>query len=227
MQVVKKVYEICTIIERDRDDRHMMNGIVYIIWGYLSGSILYADIFGHLLKHKDIIKESKDKNPGTANAFMQGGFLCGFLTLVFDILKGFLPVFLYMHSPVSGKYSKLLLSLVLAAPVWGHIFPVFYHFKGGKGIATTFGCLLGLFPYMEPVLVLAFFFLFFSLILRVTPHYDRTIFTYSVSLFMMKLLKVKTSIVMGFLLIVVSVFIRLYYSTEERDKRRVRLLWMH
>lgn len=215
------------VIEEDGDDKYMMNEIVFIIFGYLSGSILYAGIFGHLLKHKDIIKESKDKNPGTANAFMQGGFLCGILTLVFDLLKGFLPVFLYMHSHIAGKYSNLLFSLILAAPVWGHIFPVFFHFKGGKGIATTFGCLLGLFPYMEPVLVLAFCFLFFSLILRVTPHYDRTIFTYLISLLIMKFLNLKISVVMGFLLIAVGVFIRLYHSTEERDKRRVRLLWMH
>lgn len=214
-------------IDEDGDDRQMINEIVFIIFGYLSGSILYAGIFGHLLKHKDIIKESKDKNPGTANAFMQGGFLCGILTLVFDLLKGFLPVFLYMHFHVSEKYSELLFPLILAAPVWGHIFPVFFHFKGGKGIATTFGCLLGLFPYMEPALVLAFFFLFFSLILRVTPHYDRTIFTYIASLFIMKLLNVKISIVIGFLLIVIGVFIRLHHSTEEKDKRRVRLLWMH
>lgn len=205
----------------------MRNEIVFIIFGYLSGSILYASIFGFLLKQKDIIKESKDKNPGTANAFMQGGFWCGMLTLIFDLLKGFLPVFLYLHSHISGKYSGLLFPLILAAPVWGHIFPVFFHFSGGKGIATTFGCLLGLFPYMEPALVLAFLFLFFSLILRVTPHYNRTVFTYFVSLLMMKLLRVKLSVVIGFFLIVVGVFIRLYHSTEERDKCRVRLLWMH
>ena len=75
--------------------------------------------------------------------------------------------------------------------------------------------------------MLAFCFLFFSLILRVTPHYDRTIFTYLTSLLIMKFFNVKISVVMGFLLIVVGVFIRLYHSTEERDKRRVRLLWMH
>ena len=80
---------------------------------------------------------------------------------------------------------------------------------------------------MKPALVLVFFFLFFSLILRVTPHYDRTIWTYLASLLAMRWLKFHLFVVRGFLLIVVGVLIRLSHSTEEREKRRVRLLWMH
>lgn len=205
----------------------MVNEIIFIILGYLSGSVLYAKIFGNLLKQKDITEESRDKNPGTANAFIQGGFWCGTCTLLFDLLKGFIPVFLYMRSRISSQQFDFLFPLILAAPVWGHIFPVFFHFKGGKGITTTFGCLLGLIPYMKPALVLVFFFLFFSLILRVTPHYDRTIWTYLASLLAMRWLKFHLFVVRGFLLIVVGVLIRLSHSTEEREKRRVRLLWMH
>lgn len=205
----------------------MVNEIIFIILGYLSGSVLYAKIFGNLLKQKDITEESRDKNPGTANAFIQGGFWCGTCTLLFDLLKGFIPVFFYMRSRISSQQFDFLFPLILAAPVWGHIFPVFFHFKGGKGITTTFGCLLGLIPYMKPALVLVFFFLFFSLILRVTPHYDRTIWTYLASLLAMRWLKFHLFVVRGFLLIVVGVLIRLSHSTEEREKRRVRLLWMH
>lgn len=205
----------------------MIDEIGFIVIGYLSGSILFARIFGFLLMRKDIINESRDKNPGTANAFMQGGFWCGAFTLVFDMLKGFMPVFLYMHSSQSMQPASFWLALVLAAPVLGHIYPVFYHFKGGKGIATTFGCLLGLYPGMEPALILAFFFIFFSLVLRVTPHYDRTIWTYLAALFTMKILEINMVIVAGFLLITAGVFIRLYTSKEEREKRRVRLLWKH
>ena len=51
-----------------------MRDVWYILFGYLSGSILYARIFGELIAHRDITKQTKDKNPGTANAFMQGGF---------------------------------------------------------------------------------------------------------------------------------------------------------
>lgn len=205
----------------------MIDKIAFIIIGYLSGSILYARIFGSMIKGKDIIKESRDQNPGTANAFMQGGFWCGALTLVFDMLKGFLPVYLYFHFSFPRQSEWLWQALVLAAPVYGHIYPVFYHFRGGKGIATTFGCLLGLFPDIKAAVILAFFFLFFSLVLRVTPHFSRTIWTYVAALLTMRILGMDLFMVIGFLFIVIGVFIRLYTSKEEREKCRVRLLWKH
>ncbi len=49
----------------------MMEYLFFIILGYLSGSILYARVFGNLLKHENFYLETKDGNPGTANAFMQ------------------------------------------------------------------------------------------------------------------------------------------------------------
>ncbi len=205
----------------------MIAVITFVLIGYLSGSILYAKIFGSLIKGTDIITGTKDKNPGTANAFMQGGFWCGTLTLVFDMLKGFLPVYWYSHSSAAWQSDGFWLALILAAPVFGHIYPVFYHFRGGKGIATTFGCLLGLFPNIEAALILAFFFLFFSLILRVTPHFNRTICTYFAALISMKLLGINRFVVAGFLFITIGVFVRLYTSKEEREKCRVRLLWRH
>lgn len=104
--------------------------------------------------------------PGAANAFTYGGFFCGIITLFGDILKGFLPVYCYLLNAGGMSFN---LTLVLAAPVIGHILPVFYHFKGGKGIAVTFGCLLGLFPDIRPALILAAAFIFFSLIIRIIP----------------------------------------------------------
>ena len=205
----------------------MMNSVFFILLGYLSGSVLYARIFGFLLKKKDIVKESRDGNPGTANAFMQGGFLCGICVLLCDLLKGMLPVYFYMHSFEIGKPEGIMLSLVLAAPVLGHVFPIFYHWKGGKGIATTFGCLLGLFPDLSAALILAFFFLFFSLVLRVTPHYDRTIWTYLASEVAMKLCRINLWIFIGFTAITGIVCVRMHNSNEDREKRRVRLAWKH
>ena len=70
--------------------------VVYSLIGYLSGSILYADVFAKLFK-KDIYKDSRDKNPGTANAFQFGGFRCGLCTLICELLKGFLPVYCYVN----------------------------------------------------------------------------------------------------------------------------------
>lgn len=93
--------------------------------------------------------DSCDKNPGTFNAYQYGGFLCGTLTLCGDLLKGFLPVFLYHGGSVSAADAGL--AFVMAAPVYGHVLPVFHKLQGGKGIAVSFGCLLGLLPEARPV----------------------------------------------------------------------------
>ena len=150
--------------------KNMIRDILYIALGYICGGILFAKIFGILLKNKDITQGTQDGNPGASNAFRNGGFLCGALTLCGDMLKGFLPVFLYMREVPSSA-----LAIVIAAPVLGHVFPVFHKFRGGKGIATTFGSLLGLLPNYIPVGLLALFFIFFSVILRISPHFYRTL----------------------------------------------------
>ncbi|MEI3213869.1 MAG: glycerol-3-phosphate acyltransferase [Lachnospiraceae bacterium] len=111
----------------------MSRTLCYIIIGYLSGSILYARVFEKLFHKENMIEGSKDRNPGTANAFMRGGFWCGVLTLCCDMGKGFIPVFFYHQ----GEMSQLGLALILAAPAIGHIFPLFHKGRGGKGIATT------------------------------------------------------------------------------------------
>ncbi len=67
----------------------MIRKLFFVLTGYLNGSMLYGEYITKLIKGKDIMKESKDGNPGTANAFMVGGFLSGFLTLICDLLKGF------------------------------------------------------------------------------------------------------------------------------------------
>ena len=71
---------------------------LFAVLGYLSGSVLYARVFARLFGNRDILSHSRDQNPGTANAFMYGGFMCGLCTLVFDLLKGFLPVYLFVKS---------------------------------------------------------------------------------------------------------------------------------
>ena len=59
----------------------MLRVILFAIVGYLSGSVLFANLSARLF-HKDILTKSKDHNPGTANAFMQGGFFCGIVSLI-------------------------------------------------------------------------------------------------------------------------------------------------
>lgn len=199
--------------------------ICFIIAGYFIGSILFAPIFGNILAGKDIVCGSKDKNPGTANVFIYGGFLCGALTLLCDMAKGFLLVFLCQK--YTNDYKNMMLAFVMAAPVLGHTFSIYNNFHGGKGIATTFGSLLGMAPNMEPVFTLAFFFVLFSTVIRITPHFYRTIITYLSVAIVLIFGKESLAIKAGFFLITSIVCARMHVSSEKREKCKVGLLWIH
>lgn len=203
-----------------------MTSIVYLLFGYISGSVLYAQVFARVFHKENIIENSKDQNPGVANAFQYGGFWCGLFTLFGDLAKGFFPVYLYTHFGNAGYLNTLQAVLVIASPVIGHAFPVFYHFKGGKGITVTFGVLLGLFPIWEPAVMLAALFIIFSLVLRITPHFYRTGVTYICTLIGVFLFVDEMVIRLSFLLITVNVLTRLHISKEERKEPEVKLLWM-
>lgn len=198
-----------------------MRDVLYILFGYLSGSLLFAKLTGALIAQKDITAETPDGNPGTANAFRNGGMLCGILTLCGDLFKGFFPVYLYLREAPTPA-----LVFVLAAPVIGHVFPIFFHFSGGKGIATTFGCLLGLLPDYLPVACLAFFFILYSTILRLSTHYHRTLLTYPCAGLALLFLEPDMTVTLGFLLILGVVYWRLLTSPEEKKKCEVQRLWM-
>ncbi len=199
-----------------------MEGVLfYFIISYLSGNILYACVWGRLIGHKDITEGTRDRNPGAANAFMQSGFLCGTLALLCDILKGFFPVWYFVRHT---KYGGFALALIIAAPVLGHIFPLFHHFHGGKGISVSFGCLLGLYPSLAPALTLAGCFLAYSLVLVVSPHYHRTFITYLtaslLSFFTIKAAPVR----LGFWLISGAVIGKLLSCDEKNEPCKVKLL---
>lgn len=122
-----------------------MNSLISLIAGtgaaYLIGSIPTAYVVGKLYKGIDVRKHGSG-NVGATNAFRVLGKEIGTAVLVFDILKGIVAVTLI------GDLFRLrdLLSLVILglAAVIGHNWTVFLQFKGGKGIATTLGVLIGL-----------------------------------------------------------------------------------
>ena len=138
--------------------------LCYILLGYLSGSVLFAKLALALFGKEDALRDSCDENPGTANAFQCGGLLCGLMTLSGDLLKGYLPMRLYLAPDRVLLLRQPVFALVLLAPVLGTVLPVFSHFRGGKGIAVTFGCLLGLFPECRPLLAFTGSFLLFTLL---------------------------------------------------------------
>lgn len=200
--------------------------LLYIIAGYLSGSVLFARLAAALFGKRDLLDASADGNPGTANAFSYGGFWCGVFVLLGDLGKGFWPVFLFCHRSVGPALGPMAMALVLAAPVVGHAFPLWHHFKGGKGIATTFGVLIGLLPVWRPLILFALVFVFFSVIIRVQPHFYRTVVTYLVTLVWF-VLRFPVGVWGGFSLISGTVLLRLHMSREERKRLAVKLLWMH
>lgn len=71
--------------------------LFYILFGYLSGSVLYGYLLPKYIKKIDVTKESPDQNPGVANAFLCAGAPIGFCALMLELLKGYLPVHAAMH----------------------------------------------------------------------------------------------------------------------------------
>lgn len=183
---------------------------VFVLVGYLSGNVLYARIFISLLKKDNKIEESIDKNPGTLNAYLYGGIGCGFFTLFFDILKDFVPVYLFHNYNDIVYFGDFVSGLILATPVIGHAFPIFYRFKGGKAVAVTFGCLLGLLPIWQPFIILSGCFAIFLFIIKINSHFHRTLVAYITSDIMIFFLIDEKYICLGFSLITIIVFIKLF-----------------
>lgn len=105
---------------------------------YLIGSVSSAIIVCRLMGLDDPRKQGSG-NPGATNVMRIGGKKAATITLLGDALKGFLPVLIAKSLGV----DTLILGLVVFAAFLGHLYPVFFGFKGGKGVATTFGLSLG------------------------------------------------------------------------------------
>ena len=97
-----------------------MRTILYALFGYISGSVLYAKNFMKLFNKEELIEESKDKNPGTANAFMYGGMTCGIMTLICELLKGIV----YKWSNTTGNRNNSASNCFNYACCWPCVFYV-------------------------------------------------------------------------------------------------------
>ncbi len=126
------------------------------IASYLFGNINFAVIFSHAFKRKDV-RDYGSGNAGTANMFRVFGLRMGALTFVCDVVKGVVPCVLAKYAifwwsgydvAVTSGYVAGLFAVV------GHIFPVFYKFKGGKGVATAIGVCFTLQPMLSVCLIL-------------------------------------------------------------------------
>ena len=136
-----------------------MDIIIIILFSYISGSIPYGLIFTKTFAKIDI-REVGSGNIGATNVLRTGKKTLAILTLILDIAKGFIPVF------ITQKYFIELTHLSALLVFLGHVFPIWLKFKGGKGVATYLGILFSL------SLSLAILFIFTWLIVSLIFKYS-------------------------------------------------------
>ncbi len=114
---------------------------------YLIGSLSFAVIVSRIMGLNDP-RSYGSGNPGATNVLRSGNKAAAILTLLLDALKGFLPVVLVKAFGDAYGLDDGTLALVGLAAFLGHLWPVFFSFKGGKGVATAAGVLFGLNPWL-------------------------------------------------------------------------------
>lgn len=120
--------------------------VVYIIMAiiaYLIGSINFSVIFSKKMAGFDV-REKGSGNAGSTNMLRSVGKKAALITLICDILKGVVSIgiAILLGNIISNMNRELLLQIAGIAVVIGHTFPIFFQFKGGKGVATSLGVLL-------------------------------------------------------------------------------------
>jgi len=115
--------------------------VTCLLAAYLTGSISSAVLVCRLMRLPDP-RSHGSSNPGATNVLRIGGKWPAALTLLGDMLKGLLPA---LATSILGQ-PEWLVALVVIAACAGHVFPIFFGFRGGKGVATALGALLGAAP---------------------------------------------------------------------------------
>jgi glycerol-3-phosphate acyltransferase PlsY len=121
--------------------------VLAVLAAYLIGSLSFAVIISRGMGLDDP-RHYGSGNPGATNVLRSGNRLAAVLTLAFDALKGYVPVMLALAFGPAYGLGELAVSFVGLAAFAGHLWPVFFSFKGGKGVATAAGVLLALNPWL-------------------------------------------------------------------------------
>ncbi|MFM8490512.1 MAG: glycerol-3-phosphate 1-O-acyltransferase PlsY [Candidatus Methylopumilus sp.] len=126
----------------------MMN-VIYLLFSYLIGAISFGIIISHIFSLPDP-RTIGSKNPGATNVLRTGKKFAALLTLLGDALKGALTVGLAQYF----ELPSLIVGFIAIATLIGHVFPIYYGFKGGKGVATAAGILF-MFSWVMGLIILA------------------------------------------------------------------------
>ena len=113
--------------------------VLHIVGAYLLGSISSAVLVTRLFVDEDIRKQGSG-NPGATNVLRVAGKKAATAVLVFDVLKGTVPVYIGF---LFG-YEPMVLSIIAISTCLGHMYPIFFSFKGGKAVATALGAIMPL-----------------------------------------------------------------------------------
>ncbi|MDB4138847.1 glycerol-3-phosphate 1-O-acyltransferase PlsY [Methylophilaceae bacterium] len=117
----------------------MINQITPVLVAYFIGSLSFGIIISYFFKLSDP-RTTGSRNPGATNVMRTGNKVAALLTLLGDMLKATIVITVanYMN------LSEIHLAVISIAVLLGHIFPIYYKFRGGKGVATALGILLGI-----------------------------------------------------------------------------------
>jgi glycerol-3-phosphate acyltransferase PlsY len=141
--------------------------VAAVVAAYLLGSLSFAVIVSRVMGLSDP-RTFGSKNPGATNVLRSGSKKAAIVTLLLDALKGFVPVLLVnLYGEQSGLGANTL-ALVAVAAFLGHLYPVFFRFQGGKGVATFIGVVFGIHWLLGIAtgltwIIVAFFFRYSSL----------------------------------------------------------------
>ncbi len=114
---------------------------------YLIGSVSFAVVVSRFMGLDDP-RSYGSNNPGATNVLRSGNKLAAVLTLLLDAVKGWLPVWVVVHEGAAYGLGEGTVAMVALAAFMGHVWPVFFRFQGGKGVATAAGVLIGIQPFL-------------------------------------------------------------------------------
>ncbi len=134
-------------------DFSWIRGVSLVLFAYFLGSVPFGILVTRLFEKDVDLRTVGSGNIGATNVSRAAGKAAGILTLVLDAGKGLLPMILAYMLVGDGYFW---LSLVGGAAFLGHVFPIYLHFKGGKGVATGLGVVLALSPVTTFILIVLF-----------------------------------------------------------------------
>lgn len=125
----------------------LLHPVSVVLLSYLLGSLSFAVIVSRFMGLSDP-RSYGSKNPGATNVLRSGNKKAAILTLLFDAVKGWVPVVWVLNHGAPFDLAEGTAAAAGLAAFLGHLYPIFFRFQGGKGVATALGVLMGVSPIL-------------------------------------------------------------------------------